>query len=124
MQQALIIDDSRAIRQILGGTVSELGFGVIEAGDGREALRALEAMSPPAEFVLVDWNMPVMNGLQFIQEVRARREWDSVKLMMVTSVTEAQEMARALLAGADEYVMKPFTKDVLLGKLRLLGVVE
>ena len=123
MQNALIIDDSQAIRRILGGAVRELGFRVTEAGDGREALRTLEAMSPPAEFVLVDWNMPVMNGLQFVREVRSKPEWDSVKLMMVTSVSGSQEMARALLAGADEYVMKPFTKDVLLDKLRLLGVV-
>jgi two-component system chemotaxis response regulator CheY len=72
----------------------------------------------------VDWNMPEMNGLEFVNHVRADGRWNGVKLMMVTSVTEADQMVKALTAGADEYIMKPFTKEVLHDKLRLLGVVE
>jgi two-component system, chemotaxis family, chemotaxis protein CheY len=124
MQKALIIDDSKAIRRILGSAVRELGFEVSEAENGREALETLIHMQPPAEIVLVDWNMPEMNGLEFVNQVRADGRWNGVKLMMVTSVTEADQMIKALTAGADEYIMKPFTKEVLHDKLRLLGIVE
>ncbi len=74
------------------------------------------------ELVLVDWNMPVMNGLEFVQSVRADRSRDHTKLVMVTTETEPSRMARALMAGVDEFVMKPFTPEILLDKLRLLGV--
>lgn len=124
MQKALIIDDSRAIRRILGSVVRELGFEVSEAENGREGLKTLIDMQPPAEVVLVDWNMPEMNGLEFVHQVRADGRWQGVKLMMVTSVTEADQMVKALTAGADEYVMKPFTKEVLHDKMRLLGIVD
>ncbi len=124
MQKALIIDDSRAIRRILGSVVRELGFEVSEAENGREGLETLINMQPPAEVVLVDWNMPEMNGLEFVNQVRADGRWRGVKLMMVTSVTEADQMVKALTAGADEYVMKPFTKEVLHDKMRLLGIVD
>jgi len=124
MQKALIIDDSRAIRRILGSVVRELGFEVSEAENGREGLEKLINMQPPAEVVLVDWNMPEMNGLEFVNQVRADDRWRGVKLMMVTSVTEADQMVKALSAGADEYVMKPFTKEVLHDKMRLLGIVD
>jgi two-component system chemotaxis response regulator CheY len=124
MQKALIIDDSRAIRRILGSVVRELGFEVSEAENGREGLETLINMQPPAEVVLVDWNMPEMNGLEFVNQVRADGRWRGVKLMMVTSETEADQMVKALTAGADEYVMKPFTKEVLHDKMRLLGIVD
>ena len=124
MQKALIIDDSRAIRRILGSVVRELGFEVSEAENGREGLKTLIDMQPPAEVVLVDWNMPELNGLEFVHQLRADGRWQGVKLMMVTSVTEADQMVKALTAGADEYVMKPFTKEVLHDKMRLLGIVD
>ena len=124
MQRALIIDDSRAIRRILGSVVRELGFEVAEAENGRQALETLTGMQPPAEIVLIDWNMPEMNGLEFVSHVRADRRCNGVKLMMVTSVTEADQMVKALTAGADEYIMKPCTKEALHDKLRLLGIVE
>ena len=124
MQKALIIDDSKAIRRLLGSAVRELGFEVSEAENGRLALKTLVGMEPPAEIVLVDWNMPEMNGLEFVNHVRADRRWNGVKLMMVTSVTDADQMVKALTAGADEYIMKPFTKEALHDKLRLLGIVE
>ena len=124
MQKALIIDDSRAIRRILGSVVRELGFEVSEAENGRVGLETLTEMQPPAEVVLVDWNMPEMNGLEFVNQVRADGRWRGVKLMMVTSETEAGQVVKALTAGADEYVMKPFTKEVLHDKMRLLGIVD
>ena len=119
--RALVIDDSRTVRLIIGKVLTELGLDVVEAGNGREGLERLEE-NPDADVVLVDWNMPEMNGLEFIRAVRARPEYRHTKLMMVTTETEQEQVLRALDAGADEYVMKPFTRDILVAKLSLLDV--
>lgn len=121
--RALIIDDSRATRTILGRILKEIGFEVSEAGHGREALERLKESGPP-DLALVDWNMPEMNGFEFVRAVRADHAYDSMCLMMVTTETEMEQVARALEAGANEYVMKPFTKDVILEKLDLLGIAR
>jgi two-component system chemotaxis response regulator CheY len=118
---ALVIDDSRAMRRILCQILQTLGFVVAEACNGRDALERLQA-NGEFELALVDWNMPEMNGFEFIQAVRADRRYDGLRLMMVTTETEMTQVARALEAGANEYVMKPFTKDVIREKLELLGV--
>ena len=119
--RALVIDDSRAMRAIIRQTLTEVGVEVVEAGDGREGLEQLR-QTPDVELVLVDWNMPVMNGLEFVRAVRARREYDPVRILMVTTETEQEQVVRALEAGANEYLMKPFTKEVLAAKLSLLDV--
>jgi len=119
---ALIIDDSRAMRRILRQIVEPLGFTILEAGDGQQALDQLAANFPGIELTLVDWNMPVMNGLDFVKTVRADNKYRDMKLMMVTTETEPAQMARALMAGVDEFVMKPFTAEILVEKLRLIGV--
>jgi two-component system chemotaxis response regulator CheY len=120
--RALVIDDSRTVRAIIGKVLRELGMEVAEAGNGREGLDQLRR--PPAvELVLVDWNMPEMNGLEFIQAVRALREFDPVRIMMVTTETEQEQVLRALEAGANEYLMKPFSREVLVAKLGLLDVL-
>ena len=124
MGKALIIDDSRAIRRSLGATVRELGFEVSEAENGREALEALDRMDEPAQLILVDWNMPEMNGLELVTALRAQGRYNSAKIMMVTTETAAEQMIKALEAGADEYIMKPFSKEAILDKLRLLGIVN
>jgi len=121
--RALVIDDSRAIRAIIGGILREIGISVISAGNGQEGLEQLER-NPDVDLVLVDWNMPVMNGLDFILAVRRQRAYDALRIMMVTTETEHEQVLRALDAGANEYVMKPFTKDVLVAKLSLLDVFE
>lgn len=118
---ALIIDDSRAMRRILRQIVEPLGFEILEAGHGQEGLACLH-MAGKVEVTLVDWNMPVMNGLEFVKAVRADDSWNQMKLVMVTTETEPAQMARALMAGVDEFVMKPFTADILIEKLRLIGV--
>lgn len=118
---ALIIDDSRAMRRILRQIVEPLGFEILEAGNGQEGLACLH-VAGPVEVTLVDWNMPVMNGLEFVKAVRADDTWNQMKLVMVTTETEPAQMARALMAGVDEFVMKPFTADILVDKLRLIGV--
>jgi two-component system chemotaxis response regulator CheY len=98
-----------------------LGFEVVEAGNGKEALQRLEE---PGKFdlALVDWNMPEMNGFEFVRAVRAKQSYDGVLLMMVTTETEMENVVRALAAGANEYVMKPFTKEVILEKLQIFGM--
>ena len=121
--QALVIDDSRAVRMLVGNILHEQGYVVCEAGDGREGLQQLEA-NPDISLVLVDWNMPVMDGLEFIQAVRRQRTWDAVRIVMVTTETESEQVQRAISAGANEYVMKPFTPEVLVAKLSLLGAFE
>jgi len=121
--RALVIDDSKPIRSILGKFLKELGFDVTEAVNGKNALDALDRLGPP-DLALVDWNMPEMNGLEFVRSVRANHRYDQVPLMMVTTETDMERVAAALDAGANEYVMKPFTKDVILDKLQLLGMTR
>lgn len=119
--RALVVDDSRAIRSIIGKALRELGFEVIEAGHGREALDQL-AQSGKVELILVDWNMPEMNGFDFLVAARQKPEWKDTVIVMVTTETEMAQMQRALDAGANEYVMKPFTREVLREKLQLVGL--
>lgn len=116
---ALVIDDSRAMRKVLGKILGDLGFSVVEAGNGQEALERMQAEA--VDLALIDWNMPVMNGYEFLQAVRAQPVWSGVRLMMVTTETGIEEMTKALAAGADEYVMKPFTRSDLVCKLGLMG---
>ena len=120
--RALVIDDSRAMRAILTRQMDRLGFDVAQAFDGRDALDLLDAGYRP-DVALVDWSMPRMDGLTFIKAVRARDDLREVALMMVTTESEQQNIVRALAAGAHEYVIKPFTQEVIVGKLALLGLV-
>jgi two-component system chemotaxis response regulator CheY len=120
--RALVLDDSRAMRSILTRTMDRLGFDVDAAGDGAAGLE-LVRRGPLPDVVLIDWNMPVMDGLEFVTQVRSNPVWRGITLMMVTTENEQSQIVRALAAGAHEYVMKPFTVDVIGDKLRLLGLV-
>lgn len=120
--RALIVDDSRAMRRIVGRILAGAGFDVLEAGDGQEAIDVLTEQAEPPALACVDWNMPVMDGLSFITEVRKRPEWRQITLMMVTTESEQDRIVRALAAGAHEYLIKPFTGEALLEKLDLLGL--
>lgn len=119
--KALIIDDSRAMRKILKAIVEPLGFRAIEAEDGQVGLNKLYA-TPDIDLILVDWNMPIMTGIEFVKTVREHEDHKHQKIVMVTTETEPAQMARALMAGVDEFVMKPFTPETLLDRLRLIGV--
>lgn len=121
--RALVIDDSRAIRSIVGKTVRELGFEVLEAANGREGLTQLNS-SGKVDLVLVDWNMPEMDGYEFLVAARANGAWRDMPIIMVTTETEMSQMQRALDAGASEYIMKPFTRDILREKLQLVGLAD
>jgi two-component system chemotaxis response regulator CheY len=118
---ALLIDDSRAMRLILGRIMKGLGYDIVEATNGQEALDLL-AESPLPDVALVDWNMPVMDGLSFVSAARADERLRPMTLMMVTTESEHGHIVRALAAGAHEYIMKPFTPDAIVDKLELLGL--
>jgi two-component system chemotaxis response regulator CheY len=118
--RALVIDDSRAMRALLGRLLGEIGFAVDEAGNGREGLEHLGTHGAP-DVVLVDWNMPEMSGFEFVQAVRANRDYDAVRLIMVTTETEMTRVVKALGAGLDAYVMKPFTKEAVVEQLERIG---
>ena len=120
--RALVIDDSRTMRHIVADILGGLGFDASQSGNGREALDLLEA-GESFDVACIDWNMPVMDGLEFVAAVRARREWRDLMLIMVTTEGEHGQVVRALAAGAHEYVIKPFTPDALESKLALLGLL-
>jgi two-component system chemotaxis response regulator CheY len=112
------------MRSLLSRQLVALGYEVLQADNGQSALDVLEAAGTdlPA-LVTVDWNMPVMDGLTFVQRMRPRREWRSMTLMMVTTEAEHDQIVRALAAGAHEYLIKPFTPEAFVDKLHLLGAV-
>lgn len=122
MANALVVDDSKALRMILTRTLREVGYEVCEAANGKEALRVIETQKATLKLILTDWNMPEMNGLELLKLVRKDPRLSSLVVVMVTTETEVDQMVVALEAGADEYVMKPFTKEILVEKLQGIGV--
>ena len=119
--QALVVDDSKATRLILRHILKQIGFEVVEAEDGRQGLEQLKQLSNPT-IVLVDWNMPEMTGLDFIRAVRADATNRGLRLLMVSSEDVLEQIATALEWGADGYLKKPFTKELIREKLELLGL--
>jgi len=119
--KALVVDDSRTIRMVLKRSLQTVGFDTIfEAGDGREALTKLAEVGV-VELALVDWNMPVMDGLDFVTELRKCKQFDKVRVVMVTTESEESKIGRAIAAGANQYIMKPFTPEKLREKLDIMG---
>ena len=119
----LIVDDSKTMRSILRAHLTKWGFEITEAVNGRDALARLKQMAHP-DLVLVDWDMPEMDGIAFIRAVRAEHGYDALPLMMVTTHTELDHVSTALDAGANEYIMKPFTREMIREKLELLGLLQ
>lgn len=122
MPRALVVDDSRATRSALRRILQSVGFDVVEAEHGEQALEVLTP-DDSIELVLVDWNMPVMDGFSLIKAIRKERKWAMLPVMMVSAEVDQRQIARAVMAGADEYVMKPFDSATLLAKLESLGIV-
>jgi two-component system chemotaxis response regulator CheY len=121
--RALIVDDSKTMRRIVGKVVKESGFEIIvEAENGEEAMTRLRdaAADAPLQLALVDWNMPVMDGLSFVKAARAEG-FAELPIIMITTEGSMEYVTRAIEAGANEYLMKPFTKESLRDKLALLG---
>ena len=121
VRTCLIVDDSRIIRKVARRIVEGLGFEVDEAADGSEALAWCAATLP--DVVLLDWNMPVMDGLTFLRRLRSTPGGDRPKVLFCTIETSPERIAEALSAGADDYVMKPFDSEILHSKLSEVGAV-
>jgi two-component system, chemotaxis family, chemotaxis protein CheY len=121
--RALLVDDSRFVRSYLRSVLAERGVDCVEAADGREGLNYLRS-SGPFSVALVDWNMPVMTGFELLQAARADPQCNGTRIVMVTTEAENDHIEAALLAGADEYLVKPFDEEGLIDKLRMAGVEE
>ena len=121
MKRCLIIDDSSVIRKVARRIIEGFGFSITEAADGRQALDACVTEMPDA--ILLDWNMPVMNGIEFLQALRSLPEGGQPKVVFCTSENGLPHIEQALEAGADEYIMKPFDKDIVETKFTLVGVL-
>jgi len=119
--KALVVDDSAGMRAFLKMVSKGAGIEVAEARNGVEALSVLTS-GLRTDFALLDWNMPEMDGYELLLWIRSKTKFDSMRIMMVTTETEAGQITEALEHGADEYVMKPFTREVILGKLQIIGV--
>jgi two-component system, chemotaxis family, chemotaxis protein CheY len=121
--RALLVDDSRFVRNYLRSVLVGHGVDCVEAADGREGLDCLHD-DGPFSVALVDWNMPVMSGFELLRAARADPGCDDTRIVMVTTEAENDHIEAALLAGADEYLVKPFDEEGLLDKLRMAGVQE
>ena len=120
-RRAIIVDDSRATRSLLRRLLVNLGYDTVEAGNGSEALEVLAA-TERVHVALVDWNMPVMDGLEFVKTLRTHRAYADMIVVMVSAESDQTKMARALMVGADEFVIKPLTAEILQVKLEMLEV--
>lgn len=119
--RALVVDDSRFLRDYLCGLLASHGALCSSAENGEEGLRIL-AEAEPFDVVLIDWNMPVLGGLEMVRSLRSDKRWNRMKILMVTTESENGFIAAALEAGADEYLMKPFDEEGLIEKLQLIGL--
>ncbi len=113
----ITVDDSSTMRRIIKNTLKRIGYGsdVLEAGDGKEALEVLSNNS--VDLIITDWNMPVMDGLAFVKSIRSDSKYDDVPIIMVTTEAAKEDIITALKAGVNNYVVKPFTPDVLKDKI-------
>jgi len=120
--KVLIVDDSGPIRKIMAKMLNEMGLETVEAINGKAALSQLEA-HPDVELLMLDWNMPEMNGIELSEAMKARKNSEHrPTIVMCTTENEMSKIVRAMTKGANEYIMKPFTKEILQEKLSLLGI--
>jgi two-component system chemotaxis response regulator CheY len=113
----LSADDSGMIRKVIKNAVDVLGYGFLEAKDGQEALDVLEQEYPDVGLILLDWNMPRLNGLEVLKKVKADDRFKAIPVMMVTTEVERAKVIEAISAGANNYVMKPFSHEDLMAKI-------
>ncbi len=122
MPSCLIVDDSRVVRTLERRIMEGFGYSITEAEDGKLAAEACAQSMP--DLILLDWHMPVMNGLEFLKVLRAMPNGLTPKVIFCTTESELSNIMQALSSGADEYVMKPFDAEIIKGKLQQIGVME
>lgn len=121
MPSCLIVDDSKIVRRLERRIMEDLGFTVSEAEDGQKAIEYCQNQKP--ELVLLDWHMPVVNGMEFLKTLRAMPDGKNPKVIFCTTESNISNIKQAMSSGADEYVMKPFDADIIKGKLRQIGMI-
>ena len=121
MRTCLVVDDSRVIRKVARRIIEDMGFDVAEAGDGIEALAWCRASMPEA--ILLDWNMPGLNGIEFLRQLREERGGDGPKVVFCTVENDVERIREALECGAAEYIMKPFDSDIMQSKFALADLL-
>lgn len=121
MRTCLIVDDSSVIRKVARRILEDLAFSIVEAEDGEEALSACADQLP--DVILLDWNMPIMDGLEFLKELRAMPGGDAPRVVFCTTENDVGQIARAMHAGANEYIMKPFDRQIVESKFQQAGLI-
>jgi two-component system chemotaxis response regulator CheY len=121
MKSCLIVDDSRVVRMVARKILQDLEFEILEAEDGKAALDACKQRMPDA--ILLDWNMPVMNGIEFLRQLRAAPGGDLPKVVFCTTENDLAHIQEAIGAGADEYIMKPFDSEIIQSKFSQVGLI-
>lgn len=118
---SLVVDDAKVARAIVSRMMTELGFDVVEAEHGQDALDKLEPSLVP-DAIVTDWNMPVMDGVEFARKIRATAPYTNVPILMISSEADPRRVAKALLAGVDEYLFKPVDVHMIKDRLEIMGV--
>ncbi len=121
MKTCMIVDDSRVVRKVAARIISDMGFDCTEVEDGQRAFDACTESMPDA--ILLDWNMPVMSGIEFLEKLRMLEGGDKPKVLLCTTENDTGHIKRAMNAGADEYVMKPFNSDIIESKFKQIGLL-
>lgn len=122
MKSCLIVDDSRVIRKVARQIFDNIGFECVEAENGQQAMEACQKKLP--DVVFLDWNMPVMDGMEFLRAMRKLPNGQTPVVMFCTTENDMRHIQEALSAGANEYIMKPFDADIVCSKLAQLGVID
>jgi two-component system chemotaxis response regulator CheY len=122
MKHCLVVDDSRVIRKVARRILEELRFSISEAADGKEALEVCRNGMPDA--ILLDWNMPVMSGIEFLRALRREENGASPLVVFCTTENDMEHISEAINAGANEYIMKPFDRDIIEAKFAEVGLIK
>ena len=121
-RQALVVDNSKGLRLLLGWILQEVGIEAVEASDGTEALQIL-ATDAHFAVVIVDWDLPGMNGIQLVAEIRSQAKLKSLPIMMISGRPHSSDAEYAFRSGVNDYVIKPFTREMILHGLARMGLV-
>lgn len=122
MKSCLVVDDSRVVRKVARRIVEEIGFRCEEAEDGQQAYEFCETVMP--DCILLDWNMPVMSGIEFLEKLRMMPGGDAPQVIFCTTENDIAHIQRAMVAGANEYIMKPFDSNIIQSKFMQIGLLD